>query len=56
LAALQMLNILELYDVAGMGFNSADYIHLSAEAKKLAFADRAQVRVVGGGGGGGSQK
>ena len=42
IAALQMLNILEGYDIASMGFGSADYLHVSAEAKKLAFADRAR--------------
>ncbi len=42
IAALQMLNILEGYDLASMGFGSADYIHLFVEAKKLAFADRAK--------------
>jgi len=42
IAALQILNILELYDVAGMGFGSADYMHLFLEAKKLAFEDRAR--------------
>jgi len=42
LAALQMLNILELYDLEALGFNSADYLHLQIEAKKLAFADRAK--------------
>lgn len=42
LAALQMLNILEGYDVASMGHNSADYLHVSAEAKKFAFEDRAR--------------
>jgi gamma-glutamyltranspeptidase / glutathione hydrolase len=41
-AALQMLKILEGYDLASMGVNSADYLHLQAEAKKLAFADRAR--------------
>lgn len=41
-AALQMLNILEEYDVASMGFGSTDYIHLFTEAKKLAFEDRAK--------------
>ncbi len=41
-AALQMLNILEGYDLAAMGHNSADYLHVHAEAKKLAFADRAR--------------
>ena len=42
IAALQILNILEGYDVAGMGFGSADYIHHFVEAKKLAFEDRAR--------------
>jgi gamma-glutamyltranspeptidase / glutathione hydrolase len=42
IAALQMLNILERFDVASMGFGSADYIHLLVEAKKLAFEDRAR--------------
>jgi gamma-glutamyltranspeptidase/glutathione hydrolase len=34
------LNILEGYDLKKMGLNSADYIHTSAEAIKLAMADR----------------
>jgi len=38
--ALEMLNIMEGFDIAGMGHNSADYLHLIAEAKKIAFADR----------------
>jgi len=42
IAALQILNILEHYDIEGMGFNSADYIHTFVEAKKLAFEDRAK--------------
>jgi len=42
IAALQMLQILEGYDVAEMGLNSTDYLHVQAEAKKLAFEDRAQ--------------
>ena len=42
IAALQILNILELYDVASMGFGSADYLHLFTEAKKLAYEDRAK--------------
>ena len=41
IAALQILNIMEQYDVKGMGFGSAEYIHLFVEAKKLAFEDRA---------------
>ncbi|MBM3811065.1 MAG: gamma-glutamyltransferase [Acidimicrobiia bacterium] len=39
-AELFALNILEGYDLKGMGHNSADYIHVSAEAMKLAMADR----------------
>lgn len=42
IAALQMLNILEAYDIAEMGFNSPEYWHLLVEAKKLAFEDRAK--------------
>jgi gamma-glutamyltranspeptidase/glutathione hydrolase len=42
IAALQMLNILEAYDIESMGFGSAEYIHLFTEAKKLAFEDRAK--------------
>jgi gamma-glutamyltranspeptidase / glutathione hydrolase len=42
IAVLQMLNLLEAYDLKAMGHNSADYIHLMAEVKKLAFADRAR--------------
>lgn len=42
ITALQMLNILEGYDIEGMGFGSPDYIHALVEAKKLAFADRAK--------------
>jgi gamma-glutamyltranspeptidase/glutathione hydrolase len=42
IAALQMLNILEGFDIASMGFGSAEYIHVFTEAKKLAFEDRAK--------------
>jgi gamma-glutamyltranspeptidase/glutathione hydrolase len=42
IAALQMLNILEAYDLKKMGFGSADYLHAFVEAKKLAFEDRAR--------------
>jgi len=42
IAALQILNILEKFDVKNMGFGSADYLHLFVEAKKLAFEDRAK--------------
>jgi gamma-glutamyltranspeptidase/glutathione hydrolase len=38
---VQMLNILEAYDVGAMGFGSADAVHLIAEVLKIAFADRA---------------
>jgi gamma-glutamyltranspeptidase/glutathione hydrolase len=38
---LQMLNILEGFDVGGLGFGSAANVHLLAEALKIAFADRA---------------
>jgi len=41
IAALQILNILEGYDLAAMGFGSADHVHHFVEAKKLAFEDRA---------------
>jgi gamma-glutamyltranspeptidase/glutathione hydrolase len=39
-AELFTLNLLEGYDLKPFGLNSADYIHTSAEAVKLAFADR----------------
>jgi gamma-glutamyltranspeptidase/glutathione hydrolase len=39
---LQLLNLLEPYPLAAMGHNSANVIHLMAEAMKLAYADRAQ--------------
>ena len=42
IAALQILNILEAYDIASMGFGSPEYIHLFVEAKKLAYEDRAR--------------
>jgi len=41
-AALQMLNILEGFNIKEMGFGSAEYIHYFVEAKKLAFEDRAK--------------
>ncbi len=41
-AVLQMLNILENYDIGSMGFGSPEYMHLFIEAKKLAFEDRAK--------------
>ncbi|MCO6438731.1 MAG: gamma-glutamyltransferase [Phycisphaerae bacterium] len=42
LAVLQMLNILERFDLRSMGHNSARYLHHLIEAKKLAFEDRAR--------------
>ncbi len=41
-AALQMLNILKGFDIATMGFGSPEYLHVLAEAKKLAYEDRAK--------------
>lgn len=41
-AALQMLKILERFDIAKMGFGSAEYLHVLTEAKKLAYEDRAK--------------
>jgi gamma-glutamyltranspeptidase/glutathione hydrolase len=38
---IQMLNVLEGFDMAGLGFGSADTMHLLAEVLKIAFADRA---------------
>lgn len=38
---VQMLNILEGYDIGSLGFGTADSVHLLAEALKIAFADRA---------------
>lgn len=42
IAALQILNILEGFDIASMGYGSSEYIHVFTEAKKLAFEDRAR--------------
>ncbi|RBP52812.1 gamma-glutamyltransferase [Arenicella xantha] len=42
IAALQILNIMELHDVSKMRPDSAEYVHLFTEAKKLAFEDRAK--------------
>jgi len=42
IAALQMLNILEGYDLKALGYNSPEALHLMIEAKKLAFEDRAK--------------
>ncbi len=42
IAVLQILNLLEAYDLRALGRNSAEYWHLFLEAKKLAFEDRAR--------------
>ncbi|APZ95203.1 Putative gamma-glutamyltransferase YwrD [Fuerstiella marisgermanici] len=43
IAALQILNVLEGYDLKTAGFGSADHLHWFVEAKKLAFEDRARL-------------
>ncbi|TAJ51175.1 MAG: gamma-glutamyltransferase [Nevskiaceae bacterium] len=42
IAALQMLNLLEAYDLAKAGFGSPEHLHWFIEAKKIAFEDRAK--------------
>ncbi len=42
ITALLMLNIMENFDIASMGHNTADALHVMLEAKKLAFADRGE--------------
>ncbi len=42
LAALELLNILERFDLKAMGRDNPDFWHVLVEAKKLAFADRAR--------------
>lgn len=42
IAALQILTILENFDIKSMGFGSPAHIHAFVEAKKLAFEDRAK--------------
>jgi len=42
ISVLQMLNLLEGYNLSSLGPNSPDWWHLFIEAKKLAYADRAQ--------------
>ncbi len=42
IAALQMLNILEAFDMAAIDWGSPEHLHLFVEAKKLAFEDRAR--------------
>jgi len=42
LATLQILNILERFDLASLGFQSPASLHLQIEAKRLAFEDRAR--------------
>ena len=42
IAVLQILNILENFNIKKMGFGSKEYLHLLIEAKKLAYEDRAK--------------
>ena len=42
IAVLQMLNLMEPYDLKAMGPQSADWLHVLIEAKKLAYEDRAK--------------
>ena len=42
IAALQILNLLENYDLRSAGFGSVEHVHLFVEAKKLAYEDRAK--------------
>ncbi len=42
ISVLQMLNLLEPYDLRRLGPGSPEYLHLFLEAKKLAYADRAR--------------
>jgi gamma-glutamyltranspeptidase / glutathione hydrolase len=42
IAGLQILNLLEAWNIGAMGFGSAEYLHLLVEAKKLAYEDRAR--------------
>jgi gamma-glutamyltranspeptidase/glutathione hydrolase len=42
LSTLQILNVCERFDLKGLGFQSAASIHVQAEAKRLAFEDRAR--------------
>lgn len=45
IAALQILQILEEFDLESMGYGSDDALHVMTEAKKLAFEDRAKLYV-----------
>jgi len=42
LATLQMLNMIEQFDMRGFGFQSAPSLHIQVEAKRLAYEDRAR--------------
>jgi gamma-glutamyltranspeptidase len=42
LTALEMLNIIEGYNLKSLGYQTPEYLHILLEAKKLAFADRDQ--------------
>ena len=45
IAALQILNVLEGFDIASLSLDDPRYVHVFAEAKKLAFEDRARYYV-----------
>ncbi|GIW87790.1 MAG: gamma-glutamyltranspeptidase [Isosphaeraceae bacterium] len=42
IAVLQILNLIEPYDLKALGFGSPELVHLMVEAKKLAYEDRAR--------------
>lgn len=42
IAVLQMLNMLEEFDISAMGFGSEEYMHLFTEIKKIVYEDRAK--------------
>ena len=42
IAVLQILNLMELYDLSKMNPESAEYVHLFTEVKKLVYEDRAK--------------
>ena len=42
IATLQILNLIEKFDLSAMGHNSAEYLHTLIEAKKIAYEDRAR--------------
>jgi gamma-glutamyltranspeptidase/glutathione hydrolase len=42
ISLIQMLNVLEGYDLKKMGFNSAEYVHVLSETMRRAYANRAE--------------